>query len=121
MFNDSPERIVEGNQQACDDSPAAAFWGGILEAQGVSPEEIMAELEGQVTTFEMIRDAVDSLVPNERQVIHLVYYEKKTLDEVAEVIDASVNTAQRRHVSALHKLRAFLVWRGVRDPRLLQF
>jgi RNA polymerase sigma factor for flagellar operon FliA len=121
LFDDPEEKILDGNRVACDDALAAAFFAGILEAQGSTPEEILAELEGQVTTFEMIRDALDTLLPVERQVIHLVYYEKLTLGRAAAETDVSESTAQRRHAQALRKLRAFLVWRGVTDPRLLHF
>jgi hypothetical protein len=44
-----------------------------------------------------------------------------TLDEVALEISAHVCTAQRRHVAALRKIRAFLQARDIigrpRDPR----
>jgi len=120
-LDDAEEETVGGDHEAGDDAAAVAFFAGVLEAQGSTPEGILDELEGQEATFEMILDALDTLPPLERRVIHLVYRDGLTLDEVAAEIDVSPSTAQRRHAKALRKLRGFLVWRGVAGPRLLHF
>ena len=66
-----------------------------------------------MTTLAHLRDALGTLYPHEREVLHLVYEEDKTLDEAAEVVGMSQKTMQRRHVSALRKLRAYLLERDV--------
>ena len=119
LFKDPVEQVVDGARQGGDEALAAAFFAGILEAQGASPEEAAMELQGQVTGLEHVRAALGTLHSHEREVIRLVYEEDKTLDEAAVKIGVSQKTAQRRHVSALRKLRACLVARGVTDARLL--
>ena len=119
LFRDPVEKVVDGAREGGDEALAASFLAGILEAQGASPEEIAIELEGQATTLEHLRDAMGTLHPHEREVLHLVYEEDLTLDDAAVKVGVSQKTAQRRHVSALRKLRAFLLERDVVDPRLL--
>ncbi len=48
------------------------------------------------------------LYPHERAVMQLVYWETKTLDEVAAMLDISPKVAQRRHAAALRKLHQLL-------------
>jgi RNA polymerase sigma factor (sigma-70 family) len=119
LFADPVETIVEGAREGGDDALAAAFFAAVLEAQGASPEEVAVELEGQSTTIAVLRAAMAGLLPLEREVIRLVYTETIEVDEVAKKVGVSPRTVQRRHASALGKLREILLARGVEAPKLI--
>ncbi|MEO7327557.1 MAG: sigma-70 family RNA polymerase sigma factor [Minicystis sp.] len=106
-FLESEESQLEKGRQGADDAMAAAFVALCADAQTTSPEE-------QIVDALALRSAVEKLVPEEREVIGLVYDEGLTMDEVGVRAQVHANTAQRRHVSALRKLRALLVGEGER-------
>ena len=119
-FADPEETILEGAREGGDEALAAAFFAAaVVMAREPSPEEAVMELEGGWDTFDMVRDAISSLNPHQREVIHLVYQKDMILEEAALAVGVSEKTAQRRHASALRVIRAFLVARGVTAPRLL--
>ena len=66
--------------------------------EGVSPEERMA-LEG----------AIRALSPEQREVIYLHVFEGLTFKEVADAVDASINTVAARYRYALAHLKQGLV------------
>ena len=112
LFADDEDKLLDGARRGCADALAATFLAGLLEAQQATPEEAVAELEGQVTTLASLRGALATLHPDEQAAIQLVYGKGMTLTEVAQETGVHVNTAKNRHLSALRKLRALLVERG---------
>lgn len=52
-----------------------------------------------------IAEAMEELPPDQRAVVHLKLWEDLTFDEIAKVLDISINTAGSRYRYALDKLR----------------
>jgi RNA polymerase sigma-70 factor (ECF subfamily) len=52
-----------------------------------------------------IAEAMEELPPEQRAVVHLKLWEDLTFDEIAKVLDISINTAGSRYRYALDKLR----------------
>jgi RNA polymerase sigma factor (sigma-70 family) len=119
LFSDPVETIAAGAREGGDEALAAAFFAAVLEAQGASPEAVVLELEGQVTTLAALREATGSLLPLEREVIELIYTEEMQIDDVAVKVGVNPRTVQRRHARALRRLTEVLLARGVTDPRLI--
>jgi RNA polymerase sigma-70 factor (ECF subfamily) len=61
---------------------------------------------------DLIRRALRSLAPEQREVVFLKAYEEMTLEEIADVLDAPLGTIAARYHRALEKLRSILepVW-----------
>ncbi|APR74670.1 Hypothetical protein A7982_00016 [Minicystis rosea] len=112
LFADDEEKLLDGARRGCADALAATFLAGLLEAQQATPEEAVAELEGQQTTLASLQNALATLHPDEQTTIQLVYGKGMTLAEVARGAGVQLNTAKNRHLRALRKLRALLVERG---------
>ena len=55
-----------------------------------------------------IEQALRSLPPEQREVVHLKVFEGMTFQEIADVSDESINTIASRYRYAMDKLRAFL-------------
>ena len=55
-----------------------------------------------------VREALDALAANDREVLILRYLEQLSLQEVAEVVEVSVEAVKKRHARALHRLQAHL-------------
>lgn len=54
----------------------------------------------------MIADAIDKLPAKQQQLLHLFYYEKKSHDEIAEILGyANADSAKRAKHSCMQKLR----------------
>jgi RNA polymerase sigma-70 factor (ECF subfamily) len=64
---------------------------------GVSPDERLA-----------LERALRALPPDQREVVHLHVYEGLTFREVADTLDASINTVAARYRYALARLREHL-------------
>ena len=52
------------------------------------------------------------VVPDHREVIDLVYYHEKSVEEVAQIIGIPENTVKTRMFHGMRALRAALVERG---------
>lgn len=104
VFETEETELAKGRQGA-DDAMAAAFVALLADTQAASPEE-------QIVDALALRSAVEKLYPLEREVIGLIYDEGLTMEEAGARARVHANTAQRRHVTALRKLRAFLVGDG---------
>lgn len=52
-----------------------------------------------------VQTALRTLPPDQREVVYLKVYEDRTFQEIAELLDVSINTAASRYRYALHKLR----------------
>jgi RNA polymerase sigma factor (sigma-70 family) len=119
MFRDSDEELREGAHRGCADMLGANFLAGLLGAEQVNPEQDVSEREEYVTCLALLREGIATLPAHERVVLELFYVKGMTLDEVAGETGTHANTAQRRHVAGLRRLRKFLADRGVtRAPRV---
>jgi RNA polymerase sigma factor (sigma-70 family) len=101
--SDDPDvAAAEGWRRACDEALSASALAGLQAMAQESPEEVaVARIS--------LRQGMSALTPPEREVIRLWYEEGLTLEEIAEKTGVHWNTAQRRHASALRKLRGFLL------------
>lgn len=62
---------------------------------------------------EILRDCLKSLSPEHREVIDLVYYHEKSVEEVAEIVGIPANTVKTRMFYARKKLAELLKAAGV--------
>jgi RNA polymerase sigma-70 factor (ECF subfamily) len=78
-----------------------------LIAPGAGPFTLAARKE----LAEMVRQALDRLPDQDREILHLRYFDDLTFGEAGEVLDLSENAATQRCLRALRRLRE--VWRSV--------
>jgi RNA polymerase sigma factor (sigma-70 family) len=102
LFRDSEDRILEAARAGQTEVLAAAFLAGLLDRQKDDGEDGMIERL-------WLREGLDRLERREREVMHLVYREQKTLDEVAAALRITPKMAQKRHAAALRALHELLV------------
>jgi RNA polymerase sigma-70 factor (ECF subfamily) len=62
---------------------------------------------------EILRECLSELSANHREIIDLVYYHQKSIEEVAEIVGAPVNTVKTRMFYAREKLGKLLKAKGV--------
>jgi len=62
---------------------------------------------------EILRECLSELSANHREIIDLVYYHQKSIEEVAEIVGAPLNTVKTRMFYAREKLGKLLKARGV--------
>lgn len=86
----------------------ASWWEGIL-AEGATPFEQAAEVE----TARRVYAAVEQLAEDDRQIIHLHYYQGLSLAETAGTLSMPGSTLKHRLRGALGQLR-----RQLREPRI---
>ena len=55
-----------------------------------------------------VRAALDTLPPEQRQVLEMAYYGGKTQVQIAEEIEIPIGTVKTRTLAAMRKLRAIL-------------
>ena len=72
--------------------------------------EIVAEKEDRGA---IVQHCLARLSPNHREVLDLVYYHDKTVDETAEIIGIPLGTVKTRMFFARNKMRALLAMAGV--------
>lgn len=113
LFADDEETLLDGTRLGVGDALAAAHVAALIEDQRMTLEDAIVEDEAESAVIASLLAGTATLPPHERTVIELVYERGLTLDEAAGAIGVHVNTAQRRHVSALRKLRAYLLRRGI--------
>ena len=87
-----------------------SWWEGV-PAQGANPFEAAADVEAARRVYA----AVDNLTEDERQIIHLHYYQGLSLAETAEVLALPGSTLKYRLRGALHELR-----RQFQEPQINQ-
>jgi RNA polymerase sigma-70 factor (ECF subfamily) len=61
----------------------------------------------------LLRRCVEKLGPEHRDVVELVYYHEKSIEEVAEILQIPLNTVKTRMFYARKKLSEFLLSAGV--------
>jgi RNA polymerase sigma factor FliA len=113
IFNGEPEDLLDEAERGCADVLAATLFAGLLDAEAQSPEDAFVEREEYLTALGHLRDAQRALRPHELEVVKLVHERGMTLDEVGREIGVHPSTVQRRHASALRRMRATLEERGV--------
>ncbi|MBI1757854.1 MAG: sigma-70 family RNA polymerase sigma factor [Actinobacteria bacterium] len=73
-----------------------------------APDEVEAAIEGWLVT-----EALDRLSPEHRGVIHALYYDGRTVAEVAEAMEIPAGTVKSRSYYAVRALRVILEEMGV--------
>lgn len=87
-----------------DDETAAA-----IEDTSDNPEEVVAKKD----TGDVLRNCLTALSREHREVIDLVYYHEKSVEEVAEIVGIPENTVKTRMFYARKKLAELLKAQGV--------
>jgi RNA polymerase sigma-70 factor (ECF subfamily) len=89
---------------ALDDDTAAA-----IEDASDDPEVVAQKKD----TGAVLRKCMDALSPDHREIIDLVYYHEKSVEEVAEIVGIPENTVKTRMFYARKKLAELLKAAGV--------
>jgi RNA polymerase sigma-70 factor (ECF subfamily) len=62
---------------------------------------------------EVLRECLSELSANHREIIDLVYYHQKSIEEVAEIVGAPINTVKTRMFYARERLAKLLKAKGI--------
>ncbi len=84
------------------------FRGLVDELSSMPIIEDLGKKESNEDERKVLEGAIKKLSPKEREVLHMKVYENKTLAEIGNIIDVSVNTVASRYRYALSKLRQML-------------
>jgi len=87
-----------------DDEAAAA-----IEDPGDDPETALTKKD----KGEILRKCLTALSPEHREIIDLVYYHEKSVEEVAEIVDIPENTVKTRMFYARKRLAELLKAAGI--------
>jgi RNA polymerase sigma-70 factor, ECF subfamily len=91
------------------------FDAGRIEDAADNPEDAILRKDACA----LMRDCVNKLSPEHREIIDLIYYGEKTVEEVAQIIRAPKNTVKTRAYYARRHLEQLLAARKSFDPRAL--
>jgi RNA polymerase sigma-70 factor (ECF subfamily) len=80
-----------------------------IEDPGDDPEATMQKTERNA----LIGDCLKQLSPAHREIIDLVYYHERTIDDAAEIIGVPQNTVKTRMFYARKRMAELLATRGV--------
>jgi RNA polymerase sigma-70 factor (ECF subfamily) len=80
-----------------------------IEDEADTPEVALQKKD----TGEVLRQCLAKLSPDHREIIDLVYYHEKSVEEVAEIVDIPENTVKTRMFYARKKLAELLKQAGV--------
>jgi RNA polymerase sigma-70 factor (ECF subfamily) len=80
-----------------------------IEDPSDDPEVAMQKTERS----EILRDCLTQLSPAHREIIDLVYYHERTIDDVAEIIGVPQNTVKTRMFYARKRIGELLAARGL--------
>jgi len=92
------------SEEELDDEAAAA-----IEDPGDDPEVAVQKKDKS----EVLRKAIAQLSPEHREIIDLVYYHEKSVEEVAEIVGIPENTVKTRMFYARKRLSELLKAAGV--------
>jgi RNA polymerase sigma-70 factor, ECF subfamily len=92
------------SEEELDEEAAAA-----IEDAGDDPEVAVQKKD----TSEVLRKAIGQLSPEHREIIDLVYYHEKSIEEVAEIVGIPENTVKTRMFYARKRLSELLKAAGV--------
>ena len=90
-------------------SPADEEEAEAIEDEADTPEVALQKKD----TGEVLRQCLAKLSPDHREIIDLVYYHEKSVEEVAEIVDIPENTVKTRMFYARKKLAELLKQAGV--------
>lgn len=76
----------------------------LLKSMNPTPEETLLEDERR----HYLRDAISSLLPPEREIIELIYFQEMSCRAAADALGWASSKADRNHHRALRRLRPFL-------------
>jgi RNA polymerase sigma-70 factor (ECF subfamily) len=88
-----------------------AFDDGAAERIEDPADNAQATLE-KCETYTALRDCLEQLSPAHREIVDLVYYHGRTIEEAAAIIDVPVGTAKTRMFYARKQLRSGMTARG---------
>lgn len=80
-----------------------------LEDTGDTPEQMALKQDKAM----LIKICIDQLSPQHREVINLVYYQEKSINEVADITGVAANTVKTRTFHARKRLSELLKARGI--------
>lgn len=80
-----------------------------IEDPSDNPEVVMQKTERS----EILRDCLKQLSPAHREIIDLVYYHERTIEDVAEIIGVPTNTVKTRMFYARKRIGELLAARGL--------
>lgn len=80
-----------------------------VEDPNDNPEVALQKVERS----ELLRDCLKQLSPAHREIIDLVYYHERTIDDVAEIIGVPQNTVKTRMFYARKRIAELLTARGL--------
>jgi RNA polymerase sigma-70 factor (ECF subfamily) len=66
----------------------------------------------------ILLDCLKQLSPAHREIIDLVYYHERTIDEVAEIVGVPVNTVKTRMFYARKRIAEMMVSRGLEQAHI---
>jgi RNA polymerase sigma-70 factor (ECF subfamily) len=75
-----------------------------LVDDGTSPSESAAKREQQLR----LRDALEAMSPQDREILSLRHFEQLSSEEAAQVLGITLSAASRRYYRALERLREIL-------------
>src|SRR5262245_15499286 len=90
-----------------------AEWDNTLASALVDPADDPASTAEKNDTGSLLRTALTKLSPPHREVIDLVYYHEKSVDEVADIMGIPPGTVKTRMFHARNQLRALLDASGI--------
>ena len=80
-----------------------------IEDEADTPEVALQKKD----TGEVLRQCLAKLSPDHREIIDLVYYHEKSVEEVAEIVDIPENTVKTRMFHARRRLSELLAQAGI--------
>jgi predicted DNA-binding protein (UPF0251 family) len=93
-------------------------WGAALAASAAGSPPAVTRTATGPRADERLRRALTRLSPEHRQVIDLVYYHEKSVDEVAQILDVPSATVKTRMFYTRKKLAEFLTTCSSYSPRV---
>jgi RNA polymerase sigma-70 factor (ECF subfamily) len=85
-----------------------------IEDPSDSPETAMQKKQRS----SVLQDCLTQLSPAHREIVDLVYYHEKTVEEVAEIIDVPANTVKTRMFYARKRIAELMAAKGVQRAHL---
>ena len=109
---DLPVRLRDAGVEARDlpalAAAAATQWTGTFNPRPFNAEAALAKDE----TYAALRSCLEQLSPAHREIVDLVYYHGRTIEEAAAIVRVPVGTAKTRMFYARKQLRSAMEARG---------
>ena len=85
--------------------------GGLLTDPSIY--EDVKRLVGNLERNEILRSCLSELSPAHREIIDLVYYHERSIDEVSEIIGVPANTVKTRMFYARKRIGEMMAAKGI--------